>query len=358
MKRLTAIAVFVVVGILLGPTQLGVAQTQTSAYCQKSYARARSEASLLFSPRLHVQMLRNPSALDAGPVFANGLQVRLGASFSPVDIWRGARVLSASHADCGLHLAETSARRVISAPADAVLVSAYRAQASVLEQSQHQREELMAQAARRLRENIITVMEFHDLQRQVELLRQKQSDAEGILARLQAEGIEEPPATLSELTERYRAMNETFEQRESDVRVLEPWTFRVTGGVIPVADDTDWYGWFEFSYNFGGFARFGHERRYREARRAELETEEFEVPKRMQVLQKQLAIRVEQARHELETTENQITFVESMLRSLESSQLEKVAHVKDSLVLQQMVSKSERTFLVTLIATLSPLGGN
>jgi hypothetical protein len=64
---------------------------------------------------------------------------------------------------------------------------------------------------------------------------------------------------------------------------------------------------------------------------------------------------VEQAERELLITDNQLTFVESVLRSLSASQLPNIAHVRDSLLLQQMATGAERTFLQTLIATLSPL---
>jgi len=332
------------------------AAAERSAYCARVEARSRSDAALLFSPRILVSALRNPSTLDVGPTLADRLQLRVGASLSLVDIWRGARILAIGRADCTLHGTEAPLRRTVTSPMDALLVDAHRALLRAVEARAEEREALVARGAERLKQNLITVIEFHELQQLSDELRKKQNAAASTLARLHAEGFERPPSDLSELVRGYERASEHLEQRVSAARNLEPFTLRVTGGAIPSAGAAaDWYGWVEFSYNLGGLARLRHERSYRDARKAELAREDHELPVRLHALQTELGVRVDQARGDAQAGGRQLAFIASTLRSLGASELPNVAHARDGLVLQHMLAESEHAFNTALVESLSPL---
>lgn len=335
----------------------GPALAQSSAYCDRAEAHARSEASVLFAPRLSVQGLRNPSAFDAGPVLAQRIQLRVGASLSLSDAWRGARVLRAARADCAVHSAATPLRRALTAPGDALLVDGYRAQLRALEARHDERERLLARSAERLRQNLITVMEYADHRKLYDELRRRSEGANAALDRLHQEGIERPPEALEALVSRYEQASSLEDARASEVRNLEPLTVRVTGGFIPSSSTAgDWYGWLELSYNLGGFARLGHERDARRARARERADDTLELAGRVEGLRRTLAARVREASVELRTSTDQLAFIASTLGSLGASDLPAIAHARDGLALQQMLAESEHAFNTAIVESLSKLG--
>lgn len=333
------------------------AHAQESPYCLKVSARARGEAALLMSPSLHLQVLRNPSTFDVGPTLTERVQVRLGASWSPLDTWQGARLLDASAADCALHQVSERGERFASYSPDALLVSAYRAQAEALSRTHEERQQLAQRAANRLRDNVITVLEFHEFERLAGTVSKRHEELLGIVQRLHAEGIDEPPVGLVELAEHHASKSARLEQKEAAVRAFEPWKLRASGGVIPAQGrELDWFGWLELSYSLGGPAHAMNDRRYLRARAAERGTARYELAQRIAALRAQIDARIAQAQRELALVERQAVFIDSTLRALASSELAAVAHAREGLRLEQMLSESERAFLLTLIQTLSPLG--
>lgn len=266
-------------------------------------------------------------------------------------------MLDVAAADCELNTVETEGERAVRYSPDALLVSAYRVQASALEGSVAEREQLEKRAEQRLRDNVITVVEFQDFEQVATALRRRREEVVGVVHRLKAEGIESPPSNLVEIAEVYAEKSHKLEEKEAGVRAFTPWRLQLSGGAIPAQDhEVDWYGWIEFSYSLGGPAFVIQDRRYRAARDEEVKTARHELTARVTALRGQIAARVAQAKGELALVERQLGFIETTLRSLGSSDLANIAHARDSLTLERLLAESERAFLNSLLETLSPLG--
>jgi hypothetical protein len=356
-QRRNICAALVVLSLaLVGPSEL---QAQASPYCIKVQARARSEAVLLFAPRLHAQLLRNPSMADLGPLIVDNFQLRVGASFSPVEALRGARLVDLSEADCQLQTVQESGRRLVASPIEALFVAAYRAQVQAFHASSGEREKLMATARERLRQKLITVLEFHEIEQLADELQQKQEVTRGALARLEAEGVELPSGGLDALARSYTDNANTYEKKARSLRALDPWTVRLAGGAIPTNQDSvDWYGWLEVGYSLGGLFRAKHENRYQEARRAEIDAARYELPAKVRLLARQVNARLAQAESELSLNNKSLKFIDDTLRSLGTSDLPNISHARDSLLLQRMIAVAEQAYLHTLVDTLAPYRSN
>src|SRR4029453_3358013 len=77
----------------------------SSSYCREVHARAAGDAALLMSPQIMVQAVRFPSdgALDISESTGGHAQLRAELGFSPLDFYKGLRVLRLGDAECELH---------------------------------------------------------------------------------------------------------------------------------------------------------------------------------------------------------------------------------------------------------------
>jgi hypothetical protein len=349
-------ACLLIILCLLAVTANSQAQHERSPYCLKTDARAHADAILMYTPRLHAQLLRNPSLSDFGPLLVDRFQLRLGASFSVIEAVRGARMLSVSRADCQVHSDGERARRLVAAPMEALVVTAYEAQLAAYRDSEAEREQLMQRAQQRLDQKLITVLEFHEVERLAVEVRQRQETTHGTLQRLHAEAIELPNGSLEALALSYMESSRVLQRKDRALRALDPWTMRLMGGAIPAKDDRlDWYGWIELSYSLGGLFRSKWENKFENARNQEIEKAKYELPQRVQLLAQQVNARFAQAESELKIVVRNLSFVESTLHSLGTADIPNVNHARDSLALQRMLLVAEQAYLRALVQTLSPL---
>src|SRR5262245_41274074 len=102
------------------------ADAEESAYCRKVEARAGSDASLLMWPRLMLQGIRFPRSpqIDLGPTVGSGLQARVAMSYSPLDLYKGTRVLRIGEADCKQHEASSDVQDILEHGLDEARLSA------------------------------------------------------------------------------------------------------------------------------------------------------------------------------------------------------------------------------------------
>jgi hypothetical protein len=218
---------------------------------------------------------------------------------------------------------------------------------------------LLKRSHERLRQKLITVLEFHEIERIADELRQKQQVALGALSRLEAEGIELPREGFDALVRSYVDSSTVYEKKARSLRALDPWTFRLAGGAIPtIQDKVDWYGWLEISYNLGGLVRAKYENRYEAARAAEIDSARYELPAKVRLLAQQVTARLAEAEAELALANKSLKFIDDTLRSLGTSDLPNVGHPRDSLVLQRMMAAAEQAYLQTLVDTLAPFRSN
>ncbi len=87
-----------------------------------------------FAPRVTAEGIKAPSPLQAGgkldPASANsGYQVRVGASFSPLNFYKGLRVKDVGEADCQEHDTVMTARELLGNAQDIGRLAALREQA-------------------------------------------------------------------------------------------------------------------------------------------------------------------------------------------------------------------------------------
>jgi hypothetical protein len=326
------------------------------AYCRRIEALAESEGALLWAPKLSVQGLRYPSGFDNGPTTTQGYQLRVGLSYSLVDVYRALRVRDANEADCAAHELQRELETAAETLADAPLRDAYRAQAQFLSGRRGEVEAILERARSRLKEHIITMTELNELLDSADQLERKAIQAEGNATRIDATHSPTKPSTPVRSTQAMARdllrLRSEHEQSLSALRSVDAWSLRVHGGVIPVAErGVEWFGGVELSYSLGGLFRSGAEARFRQARREELRDDPNEVAAKLQRIRGDLASQAEQAETELRVVTRRLGYLRTAQSELDTAELAIAAHLRDALALDELSAGSERAFLETLIAS-------
>jgi hypothetical protein len=334
----------------------GIARAENSPYCDKVRARAASDAALLVAPSVVAQAIRFPSTTqvptDTGPTSGNGFQVRTGLTYSPIDLYRGGRVLRIGDADCEQHQAAESVEEALAHGSDSARLAALRQQAQYLDARRGDWQALRERAEERLGAHVITRIEFDDLRRQAEDLEHKDVRVRGEMALLDARGSDQPPPPVDQLAARYAESSLRFERETSTLRSLDPWQFQLSGGVIPFSP-VDWYAMAQVTFNVGSFERNHHERQYVDARKDELDHARHEISTRVREYREQLRAVLDQARRELEVVERELAFLSATQAALEKSEAQGVAHVRDTMYIEQISLESDRIFLHAWISALA-----
>ncbi len=334
----------------------GQARAEDSPYCQKVRARAASDAALLVAPSLVVQAIRFPLTTqvptDTGPTSGNGFQVRTGLTYSPLDLYRGGRVLRIGDADCEQHQAAETVEEGLAHGSDSARLAALREQAKYLDARRNDWQALRERADERLAAHVITRLEFDDLRRQAEDFEHKDVRVRGEMALLEARGSDAPPPPVGQLAARYAGSSLRFERETSTLRSLDPWQFQLSGGVIPLSP-VDWYAMAQITFNVGSFERNHHEQQYVNARKDELDHARHEISTRVHEYREQLRATLDQARRELEVVERESDFLTSTRTALEKSEAQGVAHVRDTMNIEQISLESDRIFLHAWISALA-----
>jgi hypothetical protein len=164
-----------------------------------------------------------------------------------------------------------------------------------------------------------------------------------------------PIASVSALAHRYDDRSMRLERELSAIREIEPWSLRFTGGVVPQDPAPDWYGIAELNFNLGGVVRPHLEHQYLAARLDELETTNYEMGSRLRQFRDQVRAAEEQARHDLEITEREISVVGMARRAIETSDAPNVAHARDVLEVEQLSLETDQVYSRVLIEALARL---
>lgn len=332
--------------------QLGRARADGDLYCERVAARASSDATLLWAPRLALQGLRYPSGIDLGPATASGFQLRVGLSYSLIDPLRALHTHTAADADCAAQQARAALTTALESAPE---LAAHRAQAQYLTAHQPEIDALIGRARTRLSQRLITVFELNHILEAVEQLERKAARASGSAAQLEAASPAAPAAQDA------RALAAAFVQRRSEheeslssLHTLDAWNVRVQGGVIPVeGTKLDWYGWLELSYSLGGPFQYGAESRYRQARQAELLNDAEQLPAKLERQARVLRAQAEQATIELRVVEKRLSHLLATLAELDLSDPAASSHTRDALSLAQLSAEAERVFLQKLLESLA-----
>ncbi|HTU61176.1 MAG TPA: hypothetical protein VMF89_22130, partial [Polyangiales bacterium] len=324
-------------------------------YCERVAARAQSDATLLWAPRLALQGLRYPSGIDLGPATAGGFQLRVGLSYSLIDPLRALHTYSAADADCAAEEARAALATALESAGGAAELAAHRAQAQYLAAHQTEVDALIGRARTRFQQRLITVFELNHILEAAEQLERKAARAQGSAAQLEAANPAAPAA------EDARALSAAFVQRRGDheeslssLHTLDAWNVRLQGGVIPVEGaKLNWYGWLELSYSLGGPLQYGAEARYRQARQAELLGDAQQLPAKLVRQARVLRAQTEQAAVELRVVEKRLAHLHATLAELDLTDSSASSHARDALSLAQLSADAERVFLQKLLESLA-----
>jgi len=305
---------------------------------------------------LFVEGIRFPSShrLDLGPTVGDNLQARVGFAFSPVDFIRSELLRGVGDADYANHELSSSVEDTLASADHYATRHALRIQAAYLKGHRPEWRALQARAAERFEARVITRVELHELRWLAGALDCKLAQVHGQSRRLE----NEPPAALSALlpalSERTLAAAGTVDRAVARLQMTDAWTFKITGGVIPMPGrPLDWYGFAEIGYSLGGIA---HDRARTTATVAHLEqlrSERRELPARLARMQAELEARIAGAKEELAIVEEQLANAAGAERSLDGAEAAGAAHARDTLAIERLTAEADRVFLRALLDELT-----
>jgi hypothetical protein len=330
-----------------------------SSYCGKVRARANGDAALLLAPRLFAQVLRFPLSVDLGPATSNNLQLRVGLSVSPLDGYRGVKLMNISDIDCQAFESRNDMTRILTDALDGPVASAYRAQIDYLETHRSESQALLRQAQQRLDTRIITMMEFEEFFRRSGNFDHKLEEARGIVARYAARGASVPKNGLRSLAAGYVDRQRDLERGLSSLRSLDDWSLRVVGGAIPTLDrQLGWFGWIEASYNFGGLFRGPQERTYLKMRATEIEEASYEFPARLRTLEKEAQTILDHAERELSLVEEHLRLLARTQAILNAADTSAALHERDVMAVEHLLVTSDQVYWNALLKEVAKFLGN
>jgi hypothetical protein len=334
------------------------ALAEESAYCRKVRAHASADAALFSAPRLFVDGIRFPSSqrLDLGPTVGKNLQARIGASYSPLDLYRAMRLATLSEADCEHHESAEDIALVLADAVDFGRIPARRQQVAYLDAHRNEWVTLLAKASDGLKVGAITAMEFHELRRLTQVLERKSETARGEAERLEARAAKHVSVNWDMLAEQYAERANKLEREVLRLRALDPWGVKLSGGVIPLPDQpVDWFALVEVSYNLGGIFRDRQEDLALLARSDEVKHARYELPSRLGEMSKEVQVEIERASRELGVVQNELAFIQKTRGALDGADAPNVVHARATLAIEQYSIESDVVYLQTLVASLSTL---
>jgi hypothetical protein len=300
-------------------TLVGSAAADTRAACTRLRAEARSEAVVLYAPRVVLEGARIPAVVDpSSDAVAPGdePQGRVSLALSPVDMLRGRALERVAGAECGRLAWAARIDDVIAQGDQYGRLDAIRAEEAYLREQLPRVDALLADAEARLERQLTTALEVDDLRGR--RLRIRRTLAERREARAVLQELGDARATPDELAAASTAYREAaldVDRGRADLRRLDAWQVGVRAGVA-AADEADWFGVVEVSYSLGGPWQRGAERRARAARADELRGDDRELPARVDRFARVMAESADALAAELAWLDDEIT-----LRTAEHTRL-------------------------------------
>jgi hypothetical protein len=336
------------------------ARSDESAYCRKVRARAAADAALLFAPSAQAQAIKFPrnGTVDSSVTTGTGFQFRAALTWSPLDFYKGFRVLRVGDADCDQHEAMVTAAEIVNQAADYARLPAARDEMQFLDSKQPIWQDIAAKSEQRRAASVTTLIEVNEIRTRIADLERKRAQVQGDVERLEMRGVGQYPAALSSLITAIEENSMRFEREASHVRSLDPWTVTATGGVIPQEKPLDYFGLIQVGYNLGGLVRNGKESRYLEARSEELRSARYELGDQLRRFRDQLTSADAQAKRELAIVNKQASSLAASRAALEHSETANAAHALAVADLALIAVESDRVFLTAWVAKLDSLQGD
>lgn len=324
------------------------------AHCEKVRARAASDAALLFAPTVQAQALKFPrtARVDTGPGAGRDYQVRAVVTWSPLDFYKGFRVLAVSEADCRAFTARMTLDELLRDGADYGRVGALRQEHTFLDARQAVWREIEARSEQRFAAHAVTLLEVNEVRARVGSLARRRELVRGEIELLEARGTPHVESAVERLVEQADALSMEFERQASHVRSLASWDVSVTGGVIPQEKPVDYFAMVQVGFNFGAFARNANERRYLDARSAELKKARYESREQLRRFREGVRAREATARRQLVLVEERLATLASARSSLDGADALLSPHALALIDLETIAAESERAYLSALISDL------
>lgn len=339
------------------------ANAQESPYCAKVRARAAADAALLIAPSLRAEGIKLPSALQKGGTIdpasgsGSGYQIRAGLTVSPLDMYKGFKVVDLADADCQQHQAVVTAQELLQQAVVYGRLPALRKQREFLDASRPRWETVASKTDARLEAKVTTLIEADDVHVRAISLERSREQIVGEIARFEASGIDAKRAMLSELVKNLESSSAKLEDKASHIRSLDTWEVRLTGGYVPAAfgQSSDFFGVVQVSYNVGGFWRNAAESRYVAARSEEVKTARYETVNQLLTFREQMKATASQATREVAIVDRRIAVLTSGRAALSATDAPGAAHALALIELETITAESDRVFLKALIEALSHL---
>jgi len=341
-------------GALLAVCVPTSAWSQESPYCKKVRARASGDAALLFSPSAQVQGVKFPKngAVDTSSSVGQSYQFRGVVTWSPLDFYKGFRVLDVAEADCREHEIVVTTEEVLKHGADYARLPALKAQREFLEGKRPFFTAARAKLDERTAAGVMTVMDAESHRAQLRELERKSEVTQGEIDRLEARGVARDIPLLSSLVSEVAVRALEHDQETSRVRKLDPWTVGVVGGIVPQYDPVDWFGVVQVGYNFGGISRVDNEHRYMDARSEELRTARYELGTRISRFREELRVTRAQTERELAVLERDAVALTTARNALAKSEATNAPLALDGMDMALIGIESERVYLTQFSAAL------
>ena len=336
------------------------AKADDSPYCRKVRAHAAGDAALLVAPTLQAQGVRFPNngVADAGVTTGTGYQVRAALSWSPLDFYKGFRVIRMGDADCERQEAVVTAQQVLLYGEDYGRLPAYRKQGEFLAARRGAWNAIVAKNDERLEARVTSLLDANEVRGRAAELDLKVAQVGGNIGRLEARGVDDYRGMLSSLMSAVEDTSMRYEREASHLRSLDAWQLSVTGGVTPLYKPLDYYGVVQIGFNLGAFSRNGSETRYLDARAEELRKARYELREQLRRFRQQVRVTSAQAAREVQIVDSKVASLAGARQSLEHSEATNAPHAMAVIDLELMSAESERVFLTALVSELSRLEEN
>lgn len=364
-RRDTALARLCAAGAAIALTAVvAPARADDTPYCRKVRARAVSDASLLIAPSLRLDGIKLPTAFQTGanPIDPSQVgpeyQIRGGVSVSPLDIYKGFRVLDLGDADCDQHVSAVTAEEIIAQGKEYGRAPALQKQIELLDARRPGWEALVAKSEQRFASAVTTLQQVEEVRTRAVSLDRQRAQLVGDKERLESSGAKVFKGTLADLTRAVETTAMRYERKASHVRSLDSWSVHLTAGYIPPffgSDHSDWYGMVALTHNLGSVWRNAAESRYLDAREDELKASRHELASRISTFRSNLRASSAQAQRELQVLESRISMLNAGRAALENSDALKAAHALALMELELIAADAERAYLTELVAQLRTL---
>lgn len=345
---------FAASAIVAGLSIVDDAHADTSPYCDKVRARAASEAALLFAPSVQAQGIKFPNAgaIDTGVTAGQGYQLRAAIVWSPLDFYKGFRVVAAGEADCRAFAATMTLEELLRQGSDYGRLPALRKQGRFLESHRNEWMTIAAKTDDRFAARAISLLEANAVRARIAELARLHASVSSEMELLELRGAAQVATTISQLVEDSDARTMDYEREASHIRSLAPWHFTVTGGVTPHGAPVDYFGVVQVGFNLGAFSRNASETRYLQARSAELAKARYEARDQLRRFREELRTTAARARRELAIVNDKLTALRTAKDALENSEAPQTPHALAVVELDIVFAESERTYLSELASEL------